>query len=928
MAESAVIVAVGKLISFVNAGAHSLGGIRVRSDINAIRRELESMRAFLKDAEEKAEEDSDGTGVKTWVKQVRDAAYEIEDVIDEYTKLLKPQKQHQNRGLIWLQRVARSVIHVRALRRLSSSLKDIRQEVIDINRRKESYNLKSVRAEQLASSSSSAARRHTWQDPRSSFLYTEESEHVGIEARKKHLIGCLNLEENNSRRLLVAVTGMGGLGKTTLVRKAYDDPTLRQKFEFLAWITVPQSHNKVDVLKALVKSCDRTIPKTVDGGEASFIHSLVDSVRSRLSKKRYLIVFDDVWDKELWPLVKSALPSVDAGSAILMTTRSKHVALAWKESYYDYICELQPLSPQEAWSLFCKKAFQNDSDGHCPPYLEELSRNMVRKCEGLPLAIVAIGSLLSTKEKLISEWQKLHNSLSFELGNNLTIISRILLLNYRDLPYYLKPCFLYFGIFPGYQSIARGRLIRLWIAEGFIEENRGSLTPEEIAEDYLAELVDRRLIQVAWEDDTGRARAFRVHDLMLELILRKSKELSFCQEFEQNLDVDGKIRRLSIRDTAVDDKSRNMDDKLSIRSLFLFGVEEISRAFLSGKLLEAIHLLKVLDLQDAPLDGIPKEVGNLYHLRYLSLRNTNVRTLPKSIGKLRNLQTLDLRRTERALELPMEIGLHKLRHLLVSSSSLYSTRPSKIGLRESCYPKGLGFLKELLTLSFVWLNSDTILDLRNLNHLRKLGVAVNNADCDKFFNTVQHLDHLHTLRVGCLRVGRTLYLDNISSPPPMLKRLHLSSCINIPSAWICGLHHIVSVKLTHSELMEDPASVLGGLPNLMELGLDNSYKGERLHFQTSGFRKLKVLRLVFLRNMNSVLIEEGALPLLEKLFVRSCPSLKEVPSGIQYLKNLTTLGFDEMPRALCASPQYQEIVGRVPNVYFHGIGSEASSSQA
>ncbi|GAB4845925.1 hypothetical protein Ancab_024931 [Ancistrocladus abbreviatus] len=756
MAEIAVIFAVDKLISFVNAGAHSLGGIRVRSDINAIRRDLESMRAFLKDAEEKAEEDSDGTGVKTWVKQVRDAAYEIEDVIDEYTKLLKPQKQHQNRGLIWLQRVARSVIHVRALLRLSSSIKDIRQEVIDINRRKESYNLKSVRAEQLASSSSSAARRHTWKDPRSSFLYTEESELVGIEDRKKHLIGCLNAEENKSRRSVIAVIGMGGIGKTTLVRKVYDDPTLTKNFEFRAWITVSQSFNKVDVLKALVKSCGRTIPKTVDGGEASFIHSLVDSVRSRLSKKRYLIVFDDVWDQELWPLVKSALPSVDAGSTILMTTRSKHVALAWKESYYDCICELQPLSPREAWFLFCKKAFQNDSDGHCPPYLEELSRNR------------------------------------FE--------------SVRDCHWQLLPSAVF------YPPKKRGRLIRLWIAEGFIEENRGSLTPEEIAEDYLAELVDRRLIQVAWEDDTGRARAFRVHDLMRELILRKSKELSFCLEFEKNLDVDVKIRRLSIHDGVVDNMSRNMDGRLSIRSLFLFGVEEISRAFLSGKLLGAIHLLKVLDLQDAPLYGIPEEVGNLYHLRYLSLRKTNVVTLPKSMGKLRNLQTLDLKNTV-VLDLqPLEIrGLQKLRHLLVGSSSRHSTRTMPILFREGfypkregCYPKGLGFLKELLTLSFVRLTSDTILELRNLNHLRKLGVELHPAKCVQFFNTVQHMDHLHTLHVQYSHLERPLDLDNISSPPPMLRRLHLWNSINIPSAWICGLHHIVSVKLTMSELMEDP----------------------------------------------------------------------------------------------------------------------------
>jgi disease resistance protein RPM1 len=77
--------------------------------------------------------------------------------------------------------------------------------------------------------------------------------------------------------------------------------------------------------------------------------------------------------------------------------------------------------------------------------------DIVKKCEGLPLAIVAIGGLLSTKEKVPLEWQKLLDGLSYELECNphLTSVTKILTLSYYDLPYYLKSYFLYFGFFSG-----------------------------------------------------------------------------------------------------------------------------------------------------------------------------------------------------------------------------------------------------------------------------------------------------------------------------------------------------------------------------------------------------------------------------------------------------------------------------------------------
>lgn len=92
---------------------------------------------------------------------------------------------------------------------------------------------------------------------------------------------------------------------------------------------------------------------------------------------------------------------------------------------------LQPLQHENAWQLFCRKAFQFQLGGRCPPELEHYSRGIVRRCQGLPLAIVAIAGLLSTKEKTVAEWKKLHDNLSFELESNphLTSISRILSLS-------------------------------------------------------------------------------------------------------------------------------------------------------------------------------------------------------------------------------------------------------------------------------------------------------------------------------------------------------------------------------------------------------------------------------------------------------------------------------------------------------------------
>jgi len=134
-----------------------------------------------------------------------------------------------------------------------------------------------------------------------------------------------------------------------------------------------------------------------------------------------------------------------------------------------------------------------------------------------PLAIVAIGGLLSTKTKSMSEWQKVCKNLSLESGRNahLTSLTKILLLSYDGLPYYLKPSIMYFGLYPEDYAITHKRLTRRWIAEGFVKSDERR-TPEQVAEEYLSELIHRSLVQVSDVGFEGEVHKCRVHDLLRE----------------------------------------------------------------------------------------------------------------------------------------------------------------------------------------------------------------------------------------------------------------------------------------------------------------------------------------------------------------------------------------------------------------------------
>ncbi|KAG4381321.1 hypothetical protein GLYMA_15G125602v4 [Glycine max] len=251
----------------------------------------------------------------------------------------------------------------------------------------------------------------------------------------------------------------------------------------------------------------------------------------------------------LWDQIENVILDNKNGSRIFITTRSKDVVDSCKNSPFDQVHELKPLTVEKSIELFCKKAFRCHNTRCCPEDLVSISADFVKKCAGLPLAVVAIGSLLSSKEKTPFEWKKIRQSLSSEMDKNphLIDITKILGFSYDDLPYYLKSCLLYFVIYPENCEVRSERLIRQWIAKGFVKDEEGK-TLEDITQQYLTELIGRSLVQVSSFSIDGKARSCRVHDLLHEMILRKFEDLSFCQHISKEDEPmpSGMIQRLSI----------------------------------------------------------------------------------------------------------------------------------------------------------------------------------------------------------------------------------------------------------------------------------------------------------------------------------------------------------------------------------------------
>ncbi|XP_062093359.1 disease resistance protein RPM1-like [Humulus lupulus] len=475
----------------------------------------------------------------------------------------------------------------------------------------------------------------------------------------------------------------------------------------------------------------------------------------------------------------------------------------------------------------------------------------------------------------------------------------ILSLSFNDLPCHLKHCFMYLSLFPEDYSIKRHVLIRLWIAEGFIEEIEGR-TLEEVANGCFNELLNRSLVQVNDRYSDGRVQSCRVHDILRETMLLKSKDQGFAAitNKENNKRLPERVRRLSVHaGTNIDAFGDNQLSQL--RSLLLFTEEkDVWNKFMSSFSDQGSRLVKVLASTCAPTTTFPQSITKLYHLRYLCLRDTAVSSIPPSIANLRHLETLDLKRTL-VREQPNEVlRLQCLRHVIV-----YYIRSDWI-LHGFKALKGMESLSSLRKLSYVEAKqgeTEPMVSVGRLTQLTRLGILkLGTEHGDALFSSIRELKLLRSLRLASRTEDEALSFQFESfSSLRLLQRLDMRGPVEKSLEGIQNLTNLSTLYLSGCRLQVDPLESLQDLPNLVSLCFDErAYDGESLCFKAGSFLMLRDLRISRLENLRRVAVEDKALSHLEDMFLMNCKLLKEIPSGIERPRNLQELQLINMAAEL------------------------------
>ncbi|XP_014517962.1 disease resistance protein RPM1-like isoform X1 [Vigna radiata var. radiata] len=832
-------------------------------DVREIRDELDKLKNFIDLEDKEADGENDGTKrnkKKQDLMQLRKATFLTEDVIDEYLIRIEEKQPQDDRG--W------AAFHIQTLiPRFKISFK-IESNLSVVRRTNERFRNNRPQSTQ---NNNNVTFHQCRMDP----LFMEEQEVVGLAGPTEILKDWL--KNGQRERTVIFVVGVPGVGKTTLAKHVFNK--VCGDFEHHARFTVSQSNTVEELWRVMYKHYMKSEPPSDNS-------ILIEEVRGYLRGKRYVLLFDDVWEDEFWKSIEKALIDNKNKSRIIITTRKENVANSCRNSpfFKEYKLE-EPLTEEECLRLLHKNA-RYSSD--CPEELKDISLEIVRKCRALPLAIAVAGGVLKEKDGSAHEW----GLFSEELKRNpdLNIITKIVGLSYDNLPSHLRLCLLYFGMYPKDYEIKYGRLVRQWVAEGFVTDE-GRKTLEEVAHGYLLYLVERSLVQVTSYPRKEKVKKCRVTDSIHDMILTKVKDTCFGEYIGGGHDQSESsdlVRRLTIETN--NDLNRRFK-RSHIRSIISIpGKQEESWSVdLERNILKDDMPLKVLDFEGCGLFCVPKKLGNLIYLRYLSFRGTQITVLPKSIGKLVNLKTLDIRQTQ-VLVLPKEITkLRKLRHLLTPSSAFSSIEWKDIG--------GMTMLQKIPQVRMED-DGEAIKEVGKLKQLRNLRVLCFGGEhITLLFSSINEMEHLQALRIE--KSGDRSVVDLNTTLPRFpwskLRKLFLDMKLERLPNWIPQLKNLERLTLRHSDLTNDPLESLKDMPCLLVLSLSHAYEGQTLHFQPGGFKKLRMLNLQHLWNLNSILIAETALQALEDFELTCLDDLRTVPDGIQHLMKLKSVRVPYMP---------------------------------
>ncbi|KAF7112144.1 hypothetical protein CFC21_112082 [Triticum aestivum] len=522
-------------------------GEQVKKGVQSFLRELEMMYVVVHKVGDMPPEQLDEQ-VRIWAGKVRELSYNMEDAVDGYMFRvyhgshgdLGPNNM-KNRVKKFFKRTKKLFSKGKALHQISNAIQDAQDLAKELGELHQRYMLE-ARADGMGNAI----------DPRLKAVYRDITELVGIENTRDELIKKLfdEYDMSNQRLKTLSILGIGGLGKTTLARAVYDK--IRVHFSCGVFVSVSRNPDITKIFKKMLYGLDKI--KFANINEAFRDNEqLIDELREFLQDKRYLIIIDDIWGEEAWEIIKCVFSKNNLGSRVITTTRITRVSEACCPSSDDIIHKTKSLNSVDSRKLFDKRIFPQGSE--CPNELEQVSREILKKCGGVPLAIITMASLLASNDQHTKpkyQWDNILSSIGHGLaeGGSAKDMKRVLSFSYYDLPSHLKTCLLYLSIFPEDCEINRDRLIWRWIAESFIQGGEQEVRLFELGERYFSELINRNLIQLVDVDFEGRARTCRLHDMVLDLICSLSSEENFVTILDSKQgknSSDSIVRRLSFQ---------------------------------------------------------------------------------------------------------------------------------------------------------------------------------------------------------------------------------------------------------------------------------------------------------------------------------------------------------------------------------------------
>ncbi|KAK4487542.1 hypothetical protein RD792_005810 [Penstemon davidsonii] len=634
MAEAFVQLLLDNLSSLIQGEIGLIMG--VDDEIKNLSSTLTTIQAVLEDAEEKQLESK---AIQNWLCKLNDLTYEIDDILDvcatEVSKLkYKNIKSSHNylQNIFYRYKIGRRV-------------KEVTKELNTIAIESTHYHLREMAVDRQ---SKIASIRETCSIP-------DESHPVyGRDEEREKIVDILVNQTKECRELsILPIIGIGGLGKTTLAQEVFKDDRVTAHFDIKVWVCVSFDFDHITLIKAILENVSG------NGSASDLVH--LDTLQRRLTEllnqKRFLLVLDDVWNKnqDKWSMLKSFLACGSTGASIIVTTRLKSVADIMSTFPAHHLTRL---SDKDCWLLFQQRAF-GQKEEH--PNLEAIGKLIVKKCVGVPLAAKTLGGLLRFKRKE-KEWIHVKDSEIWNLPQEENSILPALRLSYNHLPLRFRQCFAYCAIFPKDLWIEKEELILLWATHGYIS-SIGAMEVEDVGNGIWDELVWRCLFQDVKINFDGQT-VFKIHDLVHDLAqsIMENKVLGTQVEINNRSATITKIREVSLQNHIV-----------------AFPTSMLPNMDLTSAL-KNYSRLRVLNASRTNIDDLPYSVGKLKHLRYLNLSHTEIRSLPKAICSLWNLKILNLNYCERLVGLPKNIRyMRNLRHLFLDWCKSFCQMPPNIG---------------------------------------------------------------------------------------------------------------------------------------------------------------------------------------------------------------------------------------------------------